>query len=222
MLSVTKGRNWLSRSTRPCSPLAKSSALGVTPALAPAPEKFLFPLGPSPLASGVCGARRWECPNATLLLLGMPSGAGDCNENSRNKRDKRLQGVLSPPSLQSWPQGHLPLSPTLPSSSPCSSSHLEVAQCWNTECWNNGCWSTECCNTECWNKAAASLEREFIYPFLCWHCWALVPCMSSHTVMGAVIYPHGSTVGAREGLSQLLYGPSALKIAFICLLTLSL
>lgn len=66
------------------------------------------------------------------------------------------------------------------------------------------------------------LEREFIYPFLCWHCWALVPCMSSHTVMGAVIYPHGSTVGAREGLSQLLYGPSALKIAFICLLTLSL
>lgn len=46
--------------------------------------------------------------------------------------------------------------------------------------------------------------------------------MSSHTVMAAVIYPHGSTVGAREGLSQLLYGPSALKIAFICLLTLSL
>lgn len=46
--------------------------------------------------------------------------------------------------------------------------------------------------------------------------------MSSHTVMGAVIYPHGSAVGAREGLSQLLYGPSALKIAFIRLLTLSL
>lgn len=44
----------------------------------------------------------------------------------------------------------------------------------------------------------------------------------SHALRGAVIYPHGSALGAREGLSQLHYGPSALKIAFICLLTLSL
>lgn len=63
-------------------------------------------------------------------------------------------------------------------------------------------------------------QCQFILPF--------VPLLGSgslhvsHALMGVVIYPHGSAVGAREELSQLHYGPSALKIAFICLLTLSL